>query len=178
MDGIWIGIIIVGVLIVAFGPILYVLPSRKDRRLAALRGEARRLGLTVELKSVRNPDAAPTERVTAGGRTRTPMRACARYALALDRMPAPTPPWRLLLAAGDWIADEGMALPAGWFGELRPLIKSLPDDVMAVEFDGRFLACYWLERPRSETDAVAKLKGALTAIGRHLAALSAEAEPA
>ena len=176
MDGIWIGVIIVGVLIVAFGPILYVLPSKKDRRLAALRAQARQLGLTVELKPVRNPDAAAEDRVTAGGRSRTPMHASARYALALDQMPGPAPPWRLLRAARGWIADEGTALPAGWLGQLLPLIDTLPDDVVAVDFGGRSVGCYWLERPTPETDAVAKLKGALASIGSQLAALSAAAE--
>ena len=177
MDGIWVGVIIVGVLIVAFGPILYVLPSKKDRRLAALRGEARRLGLTVELKAVRNPEAAAVERVTAGGQPRTPMHATARYALALDQMPGAAPPWRLLRSARGWIADEGMDLPAGWLGQLQLLIETLPDDVVAVDFGGRDLGCYWLERPASGIDAVAKLKGSLASIGERVAALSVEAEP-
>ena len=176
VDGIWVGAIIVGVLIVAFGPILYLLPSRKDRRLAALRAQARRLGLTVELKPVRNPDAAAAERVTAGGQLRAAKHASARYALALDRMPGAAPPWRLLRSARGWIADEGTALPAGWLGPLRPLIETLPDDVVAVDFDGRSVGCYWLERPASTTDAVVGLKGSLASIGGQLAALSAETE--
>ena len=176
MDSIWIGAIIIGVLIVAFGPLLYVLPSRKDRRLAALRAQARQLGLTVELSSVRNPDAAAEDRVTAGGRLRTPMRACARYALALDRKPEPAPSWRLLRTACGWIADEGAALPAGWLEQLQPLIDTLPDDVVAVDCSGRDLGCCWLERPAPEADAVPKLKGALTAIGSRVEDLSAEAE--
>ena len=176
MDGIWVGVIIVGVLIVAFGPILYVLPSKKDRRLAALRAEARRLGLTVELKPVRNPDAAAEDRVTAGGRPRAPMHASARYALALDRMPGEAPPWRLLRSSRGWIADEGMDLPCGWLGQLQPLIETLPDDVVAVDFSGRELGCYWLERPASETDAVAKLKDTLASIGGQVSALSAQTE--
>ena len=176
MDGIWIGIIIVGILIVAFGPILYVLPSKKDRRLAALRAEARRLGLTVELKPVRNPDAAANERVTAGGRARQPMHASARYALTLDRTPSVPPPWRLLRSAGGWMADDGMDPPAGWLAELRPHFDGMPDDVVAVDFSGRDLGCYWLERPTPETGAVAKLKDALASIGSQVAALSAAAE--
>ena len=175
MDGIWIGVIIVGILIVAFGPILYVLPSKRDRRLAALRAEARRLGLTVELKPVRNPDAAAVERVTAGGRSRQPEHASARYALTLDRLPGAAPPWRLLRSARGWIVDEGMDLPEGWLDQLRPLIETLPDDVVAVDFGGRDLGCYWLERPGSETEAVANIKGALASIGGQVAALSAEA---
>ena len=177
MDGFWVGVIIVGVLIVAFGPILYVLPSKKDRRLAVLRAEARRLGLTVELKPVRNPDAAPAERVTAGGRPRAPMHASARYALTLDRMPGAASPWRLLRSASGWIADEGMDLPAGWLGQLQPLIEALPGDVVAIDFRGHDLGCYWLERPASGIDAVAKLKRSLASIGERVAALSVEAEP-
>ena len=169
MDGIWTGIIIVGVLAVAFGPILYMLPSRKDRRLAGLRAEARRLGLTVELKPVRNPDAAAEERVTAGGQLREPMHGSARYALALDRLPDAASPWRLLRSARGWVADEGTDLPAGWLAGLQPLIDALPADVVAVDFDGRSVGGYWLERPTSETDAVAKIKGLLAAIGRQVA---------
>lgn len=176
MEGIWIGVIIVGVLIVAFGPILYVLPSKKDRRLAALRAEARQLGLTVELKPVPNPDAVAKDRVTAGGRQRAPMHASARYALALDRMQSQAPPWRLLRSARGWIADEGTDLPAGWLDQLQPLIDTLPDDVVAVDCSGRDLGCYWLERPAAETDAVAKIKGALASIGSQVAALSAATE--
>ena len=176
MDGFWIGIIIVGILVVAFGPILYVLPSKRDRRLAALRAEARRLGLTVELKPVRNPDAAPSERVTAGGRSRQPMHASARYALTLDRTVDAQPPWRLLRSADGWIADAGMDPPAGWLGRLRPHLETLPDDAVAVDFGGRSLGCYWLERSPSATAAVAEINGALEAIGRQMAILSAKAE--
>ena len=52
-------IIIIVVLLVAFGPVLYLLPTKKDRRLAALRQQARLVGFVVELKPVRklNPDA-------------------------------------------------------------------------------------------------------------------------
>ena len=176
MDGIWIGVIIVGSLTVAFGPILYLLPSRKDRRLAALRAQARRLGLTVELKPVRNPGAAAKERVTAGGRPREPMHASARYALTLNRMPGAASPWRLLRSARDWIADEGTELPVEWLAELRPLIETLPDDVVAVDFGGRSVGCYWLERSPSAADAVAEIKSALEAIGKQVATLSMNAE--
>lgn len=166
---IWIAVAIAGALLVAFGPVLHLLPSRKQRRLAAFRAEARRLGLTVELKPVRNPDAAAEERVTAGGRHRTPMHPSVRYALTLDRLPNAAPPWRLLRSARGWIADAGSDLPAGRLGRLQPLIETLPDDVVAVDFDGRSVGGYWLERPSSDIDAVAKIKSVLAAIGRQVA---------
>ena len=176
MDGIWIWIIIAGVLVLAFGPILYLLPSRKDRRLAALRAEARRLGLTVELKPVRNLDAAARERVTAGGRQRTPVHASARYSLTLDRMPDAVPAWRLLRSARGWTADDGLAAPAGLLSRLKPLVETLPDDVVAIDFGGRSAGCYWLESFPSAGDAVEGIKGFLFAVGAQVAAFSAETD--
>lgn len=96
--GIW--LIIVGALAVVVGPVFVLLPSKKERRLAALRTEARRLGLSVELRPVPNLGADLGERVSAGGRARTPMHPSVRYALPLaletghrpDKRPDRSPP--------------------------------------------------------------------------------------
>ena len=69
-----------------------------------------------------------------------------------------------------------MDLPAGWLGQLQPLFEALPDDVVAIDFRGHDLGCYWLERPASGIDAVANIKASLASIGGQVAALSAEAE--
>ena len=83
MDNLLIWLIISAVLGVAFGPVLLLLPSRRERRLAALRAEARRLGLSVELRPVPKLGADLDERVTAGGRIRTAMHPSVRYAMPL-----------------------------------------------------------------------------------------------
>ena len=88
MDNLLIWLIILAVLGVAFGPVFLLLPGRRERRLAALRAEARRLGLSVELRPVPKLGADPGERVTAGGRIRTAMHPSVRYALPL---PAASP---------------------------------------------------------------------------------------
>ena len=41
-------LIIIGVLALAIGPILYILPSAQDRYLAGLRQQARQLGFTLQ----------------------------------------------------------------------------------------------------------------------------------
>ena len=83
MDNLLIWLIILAVLGVAFGPVFLLLPSRRERRLAALRAEARHLGLSVELRPVPKLDAHLGERVTAGGRIRIAMHPSVRYALPL-----------------------------------------------------------------------------------------------
>ena len=95
MDDFGIWLIIVAALAVVVGPVFVLLPSKKERRLAALRTEARRLGLSVELRPVPNLGADLEERVSAGGRARTPMHPSVRYALPLaleiDRRPEKSP---------------------------------------------------------------------------------------
>ena len=83
VDDFWIWLIVVAALALVVGPVFVLLPSKKERRLAALRAEARRLGLSVELRPVPNLSAGLEERVTAGGRARTPMHPSVRYALPL-----------------------------------------------------------------------------------------------
>ena len=64
-------IVTLGVLI-AFGGIVYVLPSRNDRLRGNARLRARRVGMTVSSSTIPNLNAANVEKVTAGGRRRNP----------------------------------------------------------------------------------------------------------
>ena len=170
-------IIIILVLAVAFGPVLYLLPTRKDRRLAAIRLEARRQGLVVELKPVRNLDASAEERVSAAGERRSPAHASVAYSLTLRRNLEQLEPWRLLKSArAGWSFDPDMAIPPepDLLPRLLPLIGGLPDDSVALEFGGRNLACYWLERFPADGDAVKTLKESLVAIAEQLTGIDAE----
>ena len=45
---------------------------------------------------------------------------------------------------------------------------------MALEFGGRHLACYWLERFPADGDAVKTLKESLVAIAEQLTGIDAE----
>ena len=162
-------------LALAFGPILYFLPSKKDRRLAALRTEARRLGLQVELRPVPKQDAGADERVTAGGRRRSPTHPSVCYWLALPLATAPLDPWRLLRGPSGWVADAELPPPADLAARLLPLFDPLPEDAVAVEHRNRSLGCCWLERFPAGTETVASLKAALTDIAKTLAAWGEQA---
>lgn len=153
------------------GPVLYFMPTRRDRRLAAIRLEARRCGLVVELRSVINLDAPAEERVSPGGERLAPVHSSVSYAMPLRARLETLPPWRLLRSERTgWQFDTERATPSELLGRLRPLLPALPEDAVALELDGGRLACYWLERFPADGDTVKALKAALVAIGEELIA--------
>lgn len=115
MDNLLIWLVILAVLAVAFGPVFLLLPSKRERRLAALRTQARRLGLSVELRPVPKLGADLGERVTAGGRIRKPMHPSVRYAvpLALElQRHLPANAADVAPALGDAQAEEAAETPS------------------------------------------------------------------
>ncbi len=170
-------IIILLALGLVIGPVLYLMPTRKDRRLAALRLEARRCGLVVELRSVRNLDARADELVSAGGERRAAVHASVSYAMPLRARLQHLGPWRLLRSdRSGWQFDSEREAPGepDVLPALRPLLPGLPDDAVALELDGGRLACYWLERYPADGEAVRALRAALAAIGEELIAMDEE----
>ncbi len=166
-------IIITLLLLAAVGPVFYFMPSRKDRRLAALRQQALLDGLSVEMVEVTNPNPTAQERVTAGGVVRKPVIACARYSLPMRRSVKHLPAWR-------WLRDPESTSPiAGWSVDaeydngadhpeqaaaVERATSVLPDDCIAVEVSDRFVGCYWLERAPAEPATVTGVAEALKAL--------------
>jgi hypothetical protein len=180
-------IIIAVVLLVAFGPVLWLVPSRKDRRLAALRARGRAEGLLVELKRLPNPEPRPEERVSSGGKVRNPVIECATYGHMMQSKLVALPSWRLVRVtpgAADevfpgWQYDQR---PAGegrkYLPELLPavddLLKKLPEDVVGFEVGARLLQVYWLEGPGSIEDQVVVMAGLLSDFEALLEGLEAD----
>ena len=166
--------IIVLALGVAIGPILYLMPSDRDRYISGLRALARKLGYTVQLDKVPKLDPSSDERVTAGGGVRQPAIACARYQLPLGvtlnnltpitllRIPAQAtvPVERLGANWGILAADlaQQRAL-ANWrthaqaSADLVAVLGQLPDDVLAVQFEKRLIAGFWSEQSPAAADS-------------------------
>jgi hypothetical protein len=176
------------VLLLAIAPLMWVLPSRRERELAALRESARKLGFTLQVTEVDHPSPAAEERVSASGRTRRPMLPCVAYRLPRVVAPAPVghargrgdeddpeveeavqvaPRTRVTRRVGaraaglpeDWRLDDGFDAPDA---VLCALLPSLGPDVLAVESTGSTVAVYWTER-----GGEARLQ-ALTAVLRDL----------
>lgn len=168
-------IVIAVVLLAAFGPVFWILPSRRDRRLAALRAQAREEGLVVDLRKLPKRNAAAYERVSSAGEVRNPVVEVAAYAQGMARKLQNLPAWRL--QRGEDEGEHGNAPREGWIyldrptGQAHvaamleladPLLAALPADVLAVEVAPRNLLIYWREGleagPRQVSEMAAWLR--------------------
>ena len=159
--------IIVLALGVAIGPILYLMPTERDRYITGLRAQARKIGYTVQLDKVLklNPDA--DERVTAGGSIRQIAVPCTRYQLPLGvtvnavspilllRIPSnPTIPVERLspswgvngLDANQLKSVKRWQTDSSSLADLVAVLDQMPIDVLAVQLDKRFIAAFWREQ--------------------------------
>ena len=146
-------IVIALVLLAAFGPILWLLPSRSDRRLAAMRARARTHGIHVEITQLPDLEADATARVTAGGKRLEPQVACAAYRLGLHREARAAPQWKLLRnrAATDgpldgWQWDSPRVDDAAYWQDVLAVVRQLPADALACAANARETSCWWHER--------------------------------
>lgn len=170
--------LLVGVLVLAaLGPIFWVLPSRRERRQMRLRDAAMAAGLDVRLRTLPNPGAPATERVSAGGRLKMPTMQYMTYRRPLH-LPATVrrdaPKWRWLRVDD---APSCGPVPAGWQGDgasgdadaaywqrVGEIVRDLGEDVVAVEANGDDVAFAW--REQGEVDAVEALTARLEALAQ------------
>ena len=166
-------------LLVAFGPIVWLMPSRRDRQLAKLREAARRAGLVVELVRLPTLDATPEERVSAGGVARDARRACTAYRLPVHGVDDAAPEWLLLrdAAAADplpgWTghhARPARRLPSDagpyWQGVGRAVADLVEVGCVALECAPAAVTWYWLENAgqRAAPEVVADIAACLHAL--------------
>lgn len=143
------------VLVVALGPIFWLLPSKRQRRSSAFRLAARRLGLAVEVASIEKPDASVEERVSAAGVARQPRQSCAAYRLPLPAPLYDAPRWRLAKS------ERGSRQLAGWTAVATPanvpeegdywqrlaaIVDALPGGCLGVEAASSAIVWYGTER--------------------------------
>jgi len=183
-------ILIVVVLVIAFGPVLWLVPSRRDRRLTALRARARSEGLLVDIRRLPKRDASPEERVSAGGAVRAPVVECAAYGRMFRKKLRYLPGWRLLRGAADGAPDpfpdwqydqrpkgEGRAHLEPMLTLVRSALDRLPEDVIGFEVDGKSTFAYWREQPGSTVETVAKLASVLGELEEELIGLDSRLAP-
>ena len=115
-------IVIIGILLVAIGPVLYVMPSKRDKQLSALRSQVRTAGLTVDVSQIPDLNANPVDKVSAGGKRREPKIKCATYTLIPSRPFQHSPCWHL----GRSATDNGLITGWGRIGTVRGI--SISDD--------------------------------------------------
>lgn len=89
-------LIIAVLLLVAFGGITYVIPSKFQRRVSQLRLEARRQGIFTSSSTIPDLDADAEDRVTSGGKLRQRGDLCVVYDLQYSGSPQNPPKWQLM----------------------------------------------------------------------------------
>lgn len=168
-------LIVAIVLLAAFGPVLYLRPSARDKQLTRLRESARRHGLAVDIKAVPKLDAAPQERVSASGVERHPTELCASYRLPMGTLPD-APVWAVLrdpssrVPASGWSywagRDKSETVPGEVFDALDRSVAAFQWGCVAAEGDTSGVSWYWRERigETPPDTAVSALREALEAL--------------
>ncbi|MNM87238.1 hypothetical protein D3C81_994130 [compost metagenome] len=125
----WLVILLIGLVL---SPLAWLMPSRGQRGQMALRLEARRLGLAMQLSRQEWPHWLERE----------PPTSCAQYHCGRSKGRADA--WRYWQSApGQWLDRwrEASASP-----ELMAELATLPKDVYMVEATPQYIALYWGER--------------------------------
>ena len=170
-------VVVVLVIAVAIGPILWLLPSKRDKRLAELRTAARHAGFVVEAVAVPKLDPEAAERVSAGGVARDAKIDCVAYRLPLPRPLPAAPRWQLLKSereCGDlagWTSLDpaiNPPLPAeDYWRRIGLIVDALRGGCIGVQADVRMISWLGLERVEEDDTAaaiVANIRAGLEAI--------------
>lgn len=158
-------LIFVLILVMVIGPIMYMVPTERDKRLMQLRMKARQLGMNIEISTLPKLDPTADERVTASGQVKSPTFSCSGYQLPVSNDDAlatfrlqriPQSPTMLVNEVAGWHAttadgSEQIRL-SGDLAGLENFLRSLPDTWSAVALDARFLTCFWDEKASADSD--------------------------
>lgn len=155
-------LIIAGILLVGFGGVFYLLPSKRDRQLARIRQLARVSGLTIETVFLEKKDAKPEEIVSAGGKKRHPTRMYTSYRkdfrLPLDHAPR----WRLVKDDASEYPLQGWALDgklqinkiknkSEYWDSVRSIVNGAPERCFGFDANDHFVAWLGIEQWKNET---------------------------
>jgi hypothetical protein len=150
-------LIIIVALFAAFGPLLWMMPSRADRRLAKMRSRARTHGIHVEITQLDDLAAEPQARVTAGGVKLDPKVMCAAYRLGMRRLARAAPQWKILRKSGandgpidGWIWATRALGDSAYWQRVGEVLRALPPDALACATDASEVTCWWRERTTAE----------------------------
>ena len=158
-------IIIAVVLIVIVVPLFSILPSPRQRAQMVMRTAARKVGVSVELKEIDDPNPDQDKYISHIGKQIPARLKVAGYRLQRRR----ASDWRQLPEAS-WCFQRNLdgswreaALGEAVSGELRTFLRAslelMPDDVVQLEEISYNVVVYWSERePGSEDNVLNFLK--------------------
>ena len=171
-------IIIILVLALAIGPVAYLIPSAKDKRLAKLRQAAAQQGVGIRLTPITQLDPTPQQRVNAAGERQDPKIMTTAYQSPLQNTLRKPVEFTLLRLPENTTVHTEEVIP-GWCPDPRQggegwrefvaiggadtttaiekLLEQLPRDVVGISTDSRMLSALWLEGPDSQLEALSQI---------------------
>ncbi|MBD3648016.1 MAG: hypothetical protein HUJ31_11330 [Pseudomonadales bacterium] len=157
-------LLIGAVILLIVGPIIAVLPSKRQREQMAMRKKAMAAGVSIEFTSIEDPDPDPEKYLSNTGK---PLERIMRVVAYRVLRPKPSS-WRQMPRI-DWCAVRTGAsgsgeLPDGWqwanqlpaemSNELRSFLvnglQKMPNDVVRVDEVRFVISAYWNERGGDE----------------------------
>ena len=132
------------ILLIAFGGIFYILPSKHDRIVSKLRLEARRLGISTSIASIPDVNAPIASRVTAGGVKREPKVNCVIWELPYEEDYDDLPIWRLIKSpagsspvpgtvAEPNLKDPDLSAHDDYWSDIRRAFSHMPKLCLGIE---------------------------------------------
>ncbi len=157
---------IIFLFLLAFVPLVYAIPTSKQRRQARMRKRASRDALQVEIRFIPKMTADASEIVNTEGVLREMKIECAAYQLAFNK-PLLNVPHVLLLKSPENRLNSMIKMFDGWgvrketefrylkertaiFNFLQDLLSNINEDVLAVEFSSQRIGLLWGEKDDSE----------------------------
>ncbi len=173
-------VMIVAILGIVIGPIMWVVPSNRDKRIAKLRNYAAEQGARVRLVAKRSlpgiaedKDSSPNLVRYSINWTLDKSEDDERNKSNLTSKPENSP-WRLQAGrieheshfSGAWQWAKDLVADQKWHSALRANLDRLPSDVIAIENTPYDLAIYWQEKGSAEeVDQVVSFLKTLRSIG-------------
>ncbi|MFD1217783.1 MULTISPECIES: hypothetical protein [Microbulbifer] len=131
-------VVIVLAVALVIGPVMWLKPSSRDRRLASLRQNATSAGLKVQMQALPAAEGTGTAAVYIAG-WRNPRKLHTGWGLELQRMS------HEMHFAGVWDWRNGRHAPPAAESALRDLLEKLPADATAVLCSDGGLGVQWKE---------------------------------
>lgn len=136
-------LIIAVLLLVGFGGVAYVLPSKFQRQVSQLRLEARKQGIFTSSRTIPDLDADAEDRVTSGGKVRQRDDLCVVYDMGYPNSNQNLPMWQLVrykksqLPIPGWLLRDdklsGVQLSnASYWGSVAANIANMPKACKSV----------------------------------------------
>ena len=148
-------LIIIMIVAALIGPVVYLMPTKREKRLSEVRLLARKLGLRVSVEGIPDLNIKREELVSPSGIARSPTVECAVYRLRFDNLDDQAFSWAIYKSNNallgfvqaplkGWIweglEENGLQITENYWERLEKAMDELPEQCLALEVTQEFVA--------------------------------------